>query len=212
MNVTVNYEEGAVELARQLFGRGVSDEELAAAAGALDGAVVDVSVRMNGRELHVEITHPLIAEQRRGFRLNENGDLCIWNHRFDKHIGAPKGVGLASFIRQVSGARQLGVKQIELYAAGNSQDVRDIGYFVWAIFGFDAPLTEREKWLLTPELAGAQTVNEVINRGGHAGQQWWRDTGDSRKMIFDLDDRSSIRSSMMSVFKNYLRRKGLINE
>lgn len=204
-DISVKYEKDAEQLARQLFGRSVADDELAAAVGALDGAALEVSVRMNGQELHVAITHPLIAEQRRGFRRDATGNLYIWNHRFDKRVGAPPGVGLASFKRQIEGARQLGVKRIELYAAGNRNDTRDVGYLVWAIFGFEAKLTDQDKLLLPPQLRGLQTVNEVIGRGGRA---WWAKHGTSRKMVFDLNEDSS----MMKTLNSYLNDKGLTKE
>jgi hypothetical protein len=41
-NIEVHYEKGAAELAEQLSGRAVSDEELAAAIGALGGSEVTI--------------------------------------------------------------------------------------------------------------------------------------------------------------------------
>lgn len=67
MNVTLQYEPGAANLARDLFGREITDEELAAAVGALDGATLNVRIR-KGSELFVEIVHPWIVRQERGFR------------------------------------------------------------------------------------------------------------------------------------------------
>jgi hypothetical protein len=165
-NITVNYAAGAADLALDLFGRAVADEELAAAAGALDGAALNVSVR-KGRELFVEITHPLIVRQERGFRRDANGELYIWNHHFEKRHDAPPGVGLLSFRTQVGGARRLGVRRIELWAAGDRNDRSYNGYYTWARFGFDAPLTQEEKRRLSilPQFAGAQTVNDLILRG-----------------------------------------------
>ena len=57
---TLNYQPGALELAVELFGRAVSDEELAAAAGALDGATLHVRVKQVA-ELFIEVEHPWIA-------------------------------------------------------------------------------------------------------------------------------------------------------
>jgi hypothetical protein len=111
-NITGNYAAGAADLARDLFGRAVADEELAAAVGALDGAALNVSVRKS-RELY------------------------IWNHHFEKRHDAPPGVGLRSFKTQVEGARRLGVKRIELWAAGDPRDTSYNGYYTWARFGFN---------------------------------------------------------------------------
>jgi len=205
-NITVNYAAGAADLALDLFGRAIADEELAAAAGALDGAALSVSVR-KGRELFVEITHPLIVRQERGFRRDANGELYIWNHYFEKRHDAAPGVGLRSFKIQVEGARRLGVKRIELWAAGDLNDRSYNGYLTWAIFGFDAPLTLRERQELSvdPQLAGVQTVNDLFQRGG---RKWWQDYGTARRMRFDLADDSS----MMQQFRTYLKGKGLSKE
>lgn len=54
--VTVHYAEGTRELAQQLVGRDFTDEELAAATGALDGAIV--KVRISRSEVLAEIEHP----------------------------------------------------------------------------------------------------------------------------------------------------------
>ncbi|MGH9838060.1 MAG: hypothetical protein ACREEM_04675 [Blastocatellia bacterium] len=206
MNVTLKYETGAADLARDLFGRDVSDEELAAAAGALDGAALNVSVR-KGSELFVEIVHPLIVRQERGFRRDANRELYVWNHHFEKRHDAPPGVGLRSFKTQVEGARRLDVRRVELWAAGDLNDRSYNGYLTWAIFGFDAPLTaeEQQELALSPQLAGAQTVNELFQRGG---RDWWRVSGTARGMRFELSDDSS----MMQIFRSHLKSKGLLEE
>jgi hypothetical protein len=203
-NITVNYAAGAADLALDLFGRAVADEELAAAAGALDGAALNVSVR-KGRELFVEITHPLIVRQERGFRRDANGDLYIWNHYFEKRHDAPPGVGLRSFKTQVEGAQRLGVKRIELWAAGDHNDRSYNGYYTWARFGFDAPLSAADLIFLPDELAGASTVNEIIDLGESG---WWKQHGSARRMVFRLAENSS----MMRVFRNYLSKKGVKDE
>ena len=122
--IEVNYKIGVWELARQLFGRDVPDEDLAAAVGALEGSRLDVSVRMKGRELHVEVFHPQVKEQRRGFRRDPKGELFIWNHRLEKIVGTPGGFGLQVFRLQLVGARKLGVKRIELWAAVMRETLR----------------------------------------------------------------------------------------
>ena len=151
-DITVNYEKSAAELAQQLFGHNVSDEELAAAVGALDGSTLEVSVRMKGQELHVEVLHPPVQEQRRGFRRDHHGELYLWNHRLEKGPGVPGGFGIKVFMRQVAGARKLRVRRIELWAAGNVRDSDHNGYYLRARFGFDAPLSQRDRQLLPLEL------------------------------------------------------------
>ena len=60
--IVVNYEAGARELAQQLFGRQLADDELARLAGALSGATVKVT----GRQ---QKGYPLIKGE------------CDWNRR-----------------------------------------------------------------------------------------------------------------------------------
>jgi len=200
-NITVNYAAGAADLALDLFGRAVADEELAAAAGALDGAALNVSVR-KGRELFVEITHPLIVRQERGFRRDASGELYIWNHYFEKRHDAPPGVGIRSFKTQVAGARQLGVTRIELWAAGDAMDTSYNGYYTWARVGFNDSLSDAERKRLPRRFARVKTINELIRRNGH---QVWKEIGSAHKMTFDLADDSS----MMMIFKAYLEEKGV---
>jgi hypothetical protein len=203
--MNVNYTAEARVLAVQLFGRFVSDDELAAAVGVLDGAALHV--RVKGDQLLVTINHPWIVKQERSFRRDRQGVLCIYNVHFEKRRDAPAGVGLESFRRQVAGARHLGVQRIELWAAGYAKDKDYNGYYTWARFGFDAPLNEKERRELYdwPGLSGALTLNDVVERGG---LKWWRRSGTERTMCFELH-----RESRMSrIFRAYLLSKGIVEE
>jgi hypothetical protein len=197
-DIEVNYEKGAAEFAEQLIGRAVSDEELAAAVGALDGSTIEVRTARKGRELLVEVKHPNVLEQIRYIRRDASGTLYIWNFRLEKAPGV-YGVGLESPVRQIKAARALGVQRIECYAAGHINDSRYNGYFRWALYGYDAPLygEEQASLALDPRYAGARTVNELILRGG---REWWRLKGSERKMVFVLDEKSS----MMNVLRQHL--------
>ena len=202
---TVHYQAGAKELLVRLFGRELTDEEIATAAGALDGAMLDVRPKkyQGGMELFVDIQDAQwIEAQQRGFRRDADGRLYIWNHRFKKKKDAAKGLGLKSVVRQIVAARQLGIERIEMFALGDANDPEYNGYYRWAVYGYDAKLTLREQSLLRldPDLLGAQTVNDVMRRNG---KMWWRTQGSARKMIFDL----SRESSMMDILRGYLQDK-----
>lgn len=202
---TVNYQAGAKELALQLFGRALTDEEIATAAGALDGAMLEVRPRkyQGGMELFVDIRDERwIDAQQRGFRQDADDSLYIWNHRFKKKKDAARGLGLKSVVRQIVAAQRLGIARIEMFALGDANDPEYNGYYRWAIYGYDAKLTASELVLLRldPDLFGAQTVNDVMQRGG---KEWWRTQGSARKMIFDL----SPDSSMMDTLRGYLQDK-----
>jgi hypothetical protein len=202
-NISVTYAEGARELARQLIGCDFTDEELAAAVGALDGAIVNV--RISRAELLAEVSHPYIKLQKRRLRRDATGQLYVYNEKFIKATGAPALTGLQSFAAQVVGAKALGATRFETFAQGYLNDTEYNGYLVWALFRYDAPLTVRDRKLLPSELAGAQTVNDVIERGG---REWWRLHGDARLMRFDLSDDSR----MMKILRARLKEKGLLKE
>ena len=206
-NIKVIYATGARALARQLIGRDFADEELAAAGGALDSATLHVVKKTNADELRIEIQHPWIKEQHRWMRRDAQGELMIFNYRFYKQADAPAGVGLDSFHRQVIGAHALGVKRIETFAVGDSKSLKssgEVGYLVWAKFGFNARLDATQKAALrkTLGLVGVETLNELIVLP--EGEDWWMRNGDSTKMFFEL----AANSSMMQVFRRHLAKKG----
>lgn len=206
-NIKAIYAEGSREFARQLIARDFTDEELAEAVGALDDATLKVVKKKGADELRIEVEHPRIKEQHRWMRRDEKGDLLIFNFKFYKHSGAPPEVGLDSFQRQVVGAQALGVKRIETFAAGNHESLKsknEVGYLVWAKFGFDARLAVEQRMQLqqTPELATVETLNELISLP--AGEEWWKLNGSPMKMVFEL----TADSSMMRVFRRHLKKKG----
>lgn len=208
--LTINYVAQARVFARELIGRDFTDEELAHAVGALDGAVLEVQKKQGAGELRIEISHPLMDEQKRWMRRDAQGDLLIFNYRFYKKKDTPSGASVDSLLRQVRGARALGVKRLETFGAGDfttsQQPNGEIGYLLWAKFGFDAPLNKRYQNLANdePSLSGANTLNDVINT--LAGEKWWHEVGSGLTMIFDL----APNSSSMMIFRSYLRRKGKI--
>jgi hypothetical protein len=201
--MTVTYSTEAKTFSFALFARAVSDDELAAAVGALDGAALEVRVS-RGDELLVTINHPWIVKQARRFKRDRQGVLHLVNEHFEKRRDAPAGVGIESFRRQVEGARRMGIQRIELWAQGELNDTSYNGYYTWARFGFDAPLSipEQEKCLRATGQKAASLNDLAENRQLH----WWRAKGTARTMRFILDDDSR----MMRIFKNYLKEKGLL--
>ncbi|MGH9835907.1 MAG: hypothetical protein ACRD9Y_23040 [Blastocatellia bacterium] len=57
-DITVIYKQGAVKLARQLFGDRPADGDLARLAGVLDGATVIVSARKKKNWLYLSVNDP----------------------------------------------------------------------------------------------------------------------------------------------------------
>jgi hypothetical protein len=202
----INYEEGALELALQLFGRQPADDDLARLAGALDGATVNVSVKKQKGWLYLTVNDARFERYETSVRKDADGSLFAYIHHAYAAAGqSGQGHGVRAFLRQVNAARRLGLKCFELFAAGHPRSTNENGYYVWARFGFDAPLREIERQALPPDLTGATTLNQVMQSGAH---RWWKKVGNLRSMVFDLRDESE----MMRTFRAYLDEKGITEE
>ena len=198
----LNFAAGVTGRIRELFGRDIGGAQLAAAAGALDGAQVEFKLKRSD-ELLAIIKHPYIISQVRSFRRDKAGNLCVFNEEFTKHPLAPPNLGALALWRQVQAARELGLAYIETYAAGDPRSASRYGYYVWAVYGFNGPLYVGERRIMPPELRVARDLNQLIELGG---DWWWRRNGGERKMIFDLAEESA----STRILQNYLKRKGLL--
>jgi hypothetical protein len=190
-------------LAEQLSGRAVSDEELAAAIGALGGSEVTIRPYLD-RGLLADIKHPEIELQQRRIFRNEHGELEVTNLYFEKKLGARRGIGIESFLTQVNGATALGIKSINTFAAGRNKPNALIGYYVWARFGFNAPLEANDLRKLPKKYAQVRTLNDLMLLGGH---RWWRTHGTERNMSFDLHPDSSS-MQVLTTYAAELKKQG----
>jgi hypothetical protein len=180
------------------FGAAVPDNKLASLVGALDGSIIEIAPL--GEGFISRARHQYLIEQ---IRIGGGGEagLFLTNEFFQLTGDAPEGTGLISFIRQVTAARDLGFTFIRTYAEGSVSDPDGfIGYYVWARFGFNAPLEEHEIENLPPELGKCRDLNDLMMRGG---QEWWRQNGSGRDMIFLLSDGEL----SLTVLGNYLADK-----
>lgn len=204
-NINLRYKGRAAERVTELFGRVVSDDQLAAALGALDGATVEVGMNAEG-EIVASLLHPQIHSQIRTISQAPDGKIFIHNDLFRVSKTAPKGTGLRSFSRQVAGARALGVDRIETMAAGEAEMTAWNGYYTWARFGYNAPLSEFEIQQLNrvPQYRGVRDLNALMQRPG--GAEVWRRNGSGREMVFLLDGRRGA----VRILLKYLREKGLL--
>jgi GNAT superfamily N-acetyltransferase len=200
--IAIHYQVGAQFLAQQLFGPFITDEEIGALAGALDGAAVQVSVRKTW--LFLDVSDPLrFASYQTSIRIDDSGALYAYIHDVHTKPSQQKqGWGARAFRRQVEAAQRLGVQRFELFAAGHPGDRSDIGYYVWARFGFNAPLRADEKSTLPDYWRDITDINQLIRRGG---QKWWWANGDFREMVFELRPNSA----MMQIFRDYLKEKNI---
>lgn len=205
-DITVIYKRGAVGLARQLFGHRPADDDLARLAGAMDGATVIVSANRKKNWLYLFVSDPRFDRYETSVRRDADSRLFAYIHHVYVAAGhTGQGYGLRAFLRQVNGARRLGLKRFELFAAGYSGSDDEIGYYVWARYGFDARLRDEEQATLPAPLKGSTNLNQLILSGGRA---WWKRFGNARSMSFDLADGSE----MMNVFRSYLKEQGITEE
>lgn len=181
---------------KELFGRDLTDREIASIVGAPDN--VKVSIRP-GFHWTVEVSfrgpgvHAL-----RSITKTTLGDVVIKNEMIEiKQTGT--GLGTRIFARQVEHAARLGVKRIYADAAKGS-DFN--GYYTWARLGYDAPLIKEHVARLPPGLKGATKVSDLMSTAH--GRDFWKTHGTSTSMMFDLAKGSLSRR----VLDSYVRKKG----
>lgn len=204
-NIILNASRRTRNHLRNFFGGIVPDAKLAALVGALDDSVIEITTRGNGFVSTAK--HKFLIEQIRIGGSSQEFGLFITNEFFQLAGDAPQGIGLVSFTRQVIAARELGFSFIRTYAEGSAHDPDGfIGYYVWARFGFNAPLNEDETIILPTEIKGCNDLNELMLRP--EGHEWWRQNGSARDMIFLLSDGEL----SLTVLRNYLEEKGVKTE
>ena len=177
--ITIKYELSAAEFAENLFGFRPANDDLASLAVALDGATVNVSVRVKKGWLSLAVDDPTRFEvYETSVRRDAQGGLFAYIHEVRAAVGqGGHGLGIQAFIRQVAGAKALGITRFELWAAGEHFDRSSNGYYTWARFGFDARLgTEEAASSPWPYLT---TLNQLIQLGGG---WWWQRFGNARSM------------------------------
>ena len=171
--------------------------QYAGLAGAPDDAEVEVGT-LRG-DLYLELHKPG-ADGYRGIQLIRsvrslpvliNEALHIHRHNMRR-----RGLGLRIFHRQLIHAHALGIKRIETVAGRGKYEN---GYYTWPRFGFDGPLPIGIQRSLPPELAGARSVLDLMDRGN--GRLWWREHGIPIRLAFLVDGQSRSRL----VFARYVR-------
>lgn len=204
LNIQVKYYGDARAVLTNLVGREVDDNEFATAVAAMDDSRIQV-FEQDGRIMTLASHHWLEDEQKRFLYRNQQGALVIKNVLFKLLEYAPDGLGRDAFVRQIIGARALGVNYLETFAAGSKQAEGWNGYYTWPRLGYNALLTDDEKRLLQflPGFRGVRDLNDLILRGGGT---WWKDAGDGRDMVFYLDGRRR----SVKILLLYLREKGLL--
>ena len=193
--IQVHYYPSAKKTAVLLLGQLVSDEQMAALAGALDGATVQIST--HGESLFFDVQHPDVVFQQRRLARDEAERLYVRNLYLEKQPWGKPLLGLRALLRQIEAGQALGVAYLTTFATGSAYEEGWNGYYTWARCGFDAELPPDRQQLLSPALSGCRTVNDVMLRDG---ADWWRAEGVPLEIAFDL----RADSSMMRVLQRYL--------
>ena len=196
--VTLNITEATRRHLDAFFGKTVPDSKLAALVGAIDGSVIEIVPRGDGFVSNAK--HEYLVEQTRIGGEDGQFGLFIVNEYFRLTGDAPEGLGRTSILRQIFTARELGFSLISTYAAGSIDDPDGyIGYHIWAKFGFNAPLEPHEIENLPPEYKDCKDISSLMLQGG---EEWWRQNGSGRGMIFSLSDEDGELS--LAVLSSYL--------
>jgi hypothetical protein len=216
-------EDKAHEAARELMGNKAWGRDLAACAGAPDGArVIDVhrseykgrveySVEFSGTQKYKDPdTGKVTDEEYEGYRTlvkHPDGTKTIENGSF-----SGKGAGLGMLGRQVENASRAGFEKIETFAAGQgggvtgqrNPDSHYNGYYTWPRFGYQGNVEPEHIARMPPALQA-----DVAQAGGKisglmatkAGRDWWLGHGDSLSATFDLRPGSYSQRTLLSNLK-----------
>lgn len=141
-----------------------------------------------------------------------------------------KGLGLDIFSHQVKAAQEMGIKEINTYAAGQGGPTAFIGYKTWPKMGYDQPINERTYWpamiqKIKSAFPNAETVQDILDSSTTmpdfdesgkivgskqiSGQEWWDKNGAGMlHATFDLTpgSRSQKKLAAYQAAKGYVPR------
>jgi hypothetical protein len=202
-------------LARKIFGRNMSAQDIANVSGAAAFSGATVQVTIEGKTLHVNILHDKISPldkhggngmQRTLYR-DKSGTKISNDSFFLKESAQGQGLGAKSLASQVKSAQAAGVKEINTFALTDGKG--SVGHKVWADLGYNGKLsthviTEWKNANPLESLRGIKppkTIHELYARGGRS---FWHRRGDSQTMVFSL----SRGSKSVKILNDYIKRKG----
>jgi len=194
-------QDRAQAMVRRFFGRRLDRGQLAALVGAPEHAEVEVGVYQGG--LHLEFSDPPRYRYRGVSRVAPRPGrpvLIIDALHIHRPALRGQGLGLTIFSRQLATADRLHILRIETYA-GRRND--ENGYYTWPRYGFAGRLPRWLQARLSPALAGAVDVLDLMESA--AGRAWWRRRGAAMHLVFD----ASYNSRCQQVFARYGVEKGV---
>jgi hypothetical protein len=190
---------------RDLLGKDATTQDLVSVAGVTDGVTAKVSHSDTAGGVGVTVKSQEYDLDRRITR-DKDGNVVLYADSL--YVTNPgQGLGADIFGRMVEQAQKFGVDKIETTA---SRSATENGYYTWAKFGYDGPLSGPiramlrvavDEGALPGSLASATTVSELM--GTTEGTEWWKTNGESTKMTFDLTPGSQ----SLQVWNTYLKQK-----
>lgn len=195
-------QEGRLDSAiLDLFGEGVTIEDIVRACAVPSGAQVVVNVGPNAVQI-VASEGSFIRRMVRTFR--RNGDVVEVEHVSLAVVNPGAGVGTRILARAVVGYESIGVQEIELYADGRPRTSR-MGFYVWPLLGF--------KMDFLGELAGRVERAGFDSLNSHdlfldypiEGRAWWKEQGEPGHCRFSVMEHSNHRK----LLDLYLRERGI---
>jgi len=170
---------------REVLGRVPDDADVAALAGAPDGAEIKAKGSEYGSVV-VTWTLPGIGTASRTFYPSDSGRPTIQAAYFELDENQRgKGLGAEMFGRTVDAGIRLGFDRIVTHAARSKSHN---GYAVWPLFGYDGPLPESTRQRLPESLANARNVSDLMRT--EEGRTWWSRNGHDINLTFSLRPRS----------------------
>lgn len=190
---------------QRIFDRRINGGDIARAVGAPDGSIVQIELgdrgdlsntsvgRRGDTVINVSVSHPYINIQTRQIFVNKDADdIRIENIFYENKQSAPSRTGFRIFSAQVAGARALGASSISTTSIGTYPRLLEgsvTGYYVWAVFGYNAKLPSSIRSQLPKNLRRAKDLNTLMSLKG--GRRWWLVNGRGMDLKFDLNPNST---------------------
>lgn len=182
---------------KAIFGRELTDREIASMVGAPNNAMVNISEGVGRNTVQFNIDSSEMSAIRTVKR-NGRGEIVFHNDIFVA-FESGKGLGTKVFGRQVEQAARLGVSKIETTAARS--DTFN-GYYTWARLGYDGNIPARVSSKLPAGMKKATRVSDLMKT--EAGRAFWKANGVQMEMSFDLKPGSTSRRTL----NDYVKSKG----
>jgi hypothetical protein len=182
-------------------GKFTSEDQIGRMAGADPGMRVQVSQNFLGG-IRLDVTGGGVS-MTRSF---EAGGESVYNAYFSNSGQRGSGLGSRIFGRQVRELSRLGVKRIDVTAAGGPGQSMN-GYYTWARFGYNGAIPMGVQASLTrasglpSSLRNATQISQLMRT--QQGRDWWRANGSTWNGSFDLKAGSYSRRT----FAEYTRSK-----